>query len=110
MSRDKPEGSEFTARNGYSYRKVKGKWKPLHYIILEEKLGRPVDSKAERAVFIDKNRTNLSPSNLMVQPLASKDTIRSKQRRIATLQDKIREMTAEVNSLQTEINELKLAR
>lgn len=110
MSRDKPEGSEFTAQNGYSYRKVKGKWKPVHYCIVEEKIGRPVNPKEERVVFVDKDRNNLDPSNLIVQPLASKDSVRSKQRRVATLHDKIREMTAEANSLQIEINELKEAR
>lgn len=107
MSRAVDTGSEFTAKNNYTYRKVDDKWVLKHHIIAGEYRGKPIDKATERVTFVDNDRQNLDPSNLRVSPKGTKDPIKSRERRIATLQDKIRELTAELHDLELEVSDLK---
>ena len=60
------DGDENIAANGYKYRRVDSEWVPVHHIIAEQNLGRKLDKQRERVYFIDKDRSNLNPSNIAV--------------------------------------------
>jgi hypothetical protein len=68
VTRGKPaeEGELKVAQNGYTYKKVGNRWKLLHHVIAEEKLGREI-APDEMVCFIDKNRNNLAPKNILVK-------------------------------------------
>lgn len=93
-------GDTNIAKNGYHYTRVEDKWKLTHHIIAETLLGRPLESD-ETVSFEDGDRTNLTPSNIKV---SKKRT--SLKGRIATLNDKIREHTAERDRLQAQHDKL----
>jgi hypothetical protein len=65
MGKSKPEGSTYTADNGYHYTKKDGKFRLTHHIIMEEKLSREI-LPGERVEFIDRDRTNLHPDNIRI--------------------------------------------
>lgn len=94
MGTYRPEGYEMRAANGYHYRKVNGKWKLLHHIIAEERLGRPIDTTSERVIFLDKNCDNLDPSNIVV-----KEKRGGKIQRIAVLEQRIARLQEELAEL-----------
>jgi hypothetical protein len=79
------DGDENVAANGYRYRRVRGVWRPVHHLIAEEKLGRAIDPKRERVIFLDRDRTNLNPDNIMVAKKRYGKSIRAKR-----LEDQIR--------------------
>jgi hypothetical protein len=93
VGKQSPEGSEYTAANAYRYRKQGGKWRLLHHIIMEEKLGRPLE-KGERVFFKDGNRENLDPDNIDCRPIMT-----SKAKRIRQLEDRIEELQTELDQL-----------
>lgn len=65
----RPIGAERTSKDGILYRKVadtgvkKADWKAVHQLIWEERNGRLPDGQI--VVFVDRNRENLSPDNLI---------------------------------------------
>lgn len=63
-----PVGAVTLNANGYSSTKTSTGWRLTHHIIAEESLGRPLDTKVERCIFKDGDRTNLSPDNIAVLP------------------------------------------
>lgn len=81
------------APNGYHYVKWNGTRRLLHHVIAEETMGRELE-KDERVYFIDKDRSNLDPSNIEVRKVA-----KSKQTRIQYLRDRIAMDTEELNEL-----------
>lgn len=93
MGVEREDGSEYTAANGYSYRKVDGNWRLIHHIIAEEMLGRPLTSE-DRIRFKDGNRANLEPDNILV---SEKKT--SKVKRIHYLRTKIALYQEELDEL-----------
>lgn len=95
------EGATRVAKNGYHYTKVGYKWRLTHHLIAEKALGRGVDTETERVVFIDKNRTNLDPSNVQVVP-KGKTTIR---RRIALIEARIIELEGQKYQLERELSD-----
>jgi hypothetical protein len=96
MPRGKPakDGDEYTAANGYRYRKVDGKWMAVHHIIAQEKAGRAIDFSRERVYFIDNNRTNLDPSNIAIGRKK-----RGKLQRINTLRNALLQRMEELQDI-----------
>ena len=96
MGKHRPEGFEYQAMNGYWYRKVDGKWKLIHHIVAEEKLGRKIDPKEERVTFRDNDRDNLSPDNIIVKPKSG-----GRLKRIAQLEERIAKLQEELDLLRS---------
>jgi len=90
------DGDTFVNVNGYHHTRVEGKWRPTHHLILEEKLGRPIDFATEIVRFVDGDRKHLTPGNIIVQKRVNKH---SKEARIAQLEERIREAQAELELL-----------
>lgn len=92
-------GAQRVAQNGYRYTKVANEgerqWRLTHHIRAEEKLGRPIDSTVERVVFKDGDRTNLSFDNLEVRPKGEGPLTRRK----AVLEDRLREVQAQLDDV-----------
>ena len=91
-------GTTRVSKNGYSYTKVldaagKPGWKLTHWIIAEEKLGRPL-ADDERVVFI-KSHTDLSPANIKVV----KRDLPPLDRQINKIQDKIVDLQDQLDGL-----------
>jgi len=90
----RPDGYEYVAANGYSYRKVNGEFVLIHHLIAAEQLGRPHDKATERVVFKDNNRANLDPSNIeVVQKVGGKNKrIETLLVRRAAIDEELREL------------------
>lgn len=58
-------GDTRVSLNGYHYTRTATKWTLTHRLIAEFKLGRPLKD-IERVRFIDNDRTNLDPDNIVV--------------------------------------------
>lgn len=84
------DGDEYVAQNGYKYRRVAGKFRLVHHIIAEQKLEREIDTKAERVVFVDGDRTNFDPDNISVLPKSSNSA-----RRVAQIEHRVEELMNE---------------
>jgi len=83
-------GTERISANGYKYRKVdNGVWVLVHRLLAEEKLGRKLNEN-EYAAFIDGDRTNFDPQNIIVR-LRGRASLR---RRLAQVEARLAEMTA----------------
>jgi hypothetical protein len=92
------DGTVRVSTNGYSYTKSEGKWRLTHHLIAEAKLGRAL-APGERVEFKDKDRENLSPENILVR-VKGEGSI---TRRIAVIDDRIRELQAERDLLVAEL-------
>lgn len=104
--RRKP-GDVVVAKNGYSYTYVQeGKEVKrilTHHLVARKKYGRP-PAENERVVFDDGDRTNLDPSNISYA-IKNGDTRKALLRRKATLEDKINELQAELDLVNTKLTE-----
>lgn len=88
MARGKPskDGDERWSKNGYLYRRVgPGNWRPVHHIIAEEALGRPINTSVDYVRFKDGDPKNLKPENIEVVPKGKA----SLRRQIAALESRI---------------------
>jgi hypothetical protein len=92
------DGTIRVSANGYSYTKSDGRWRLTHHIIAEANLGRPL-APGERVEFKDKDRTNLKPENVLVRTKGEG----SVTRRLAVIDDRIRELQAERDLLVAEL-------
>lgn len=93
------DGDTFVNKNGYHHTRVDGKWRSTAHVIMEEKLGRPLDKETEMVRFADGNRTNLDPDNIVLQARPGQ---RSREARIAQIEAKIFDLQAELLELQRE--------
>lgn len=93
-----PLGSERVAQNGYHYIKTPQGWRLKHHIIAEKTLGRPIDTKIETVKFLDRNRTNFDPANIVVEPKRNV-TVASRKARI---ESRIEELQAQLHELEDE--------
>lgn len=92
-------GDEYTAPNGYTYVKVVGRsWVLKHWLVKEAELGRQINSKTERVIFLNGDRTDLRPENIEVRPKANGST----GKRRAQLEERIRELQAQLDELDEE--------
>lgn len=61
------DGTITEAQNGYRYIYINGKRKALHWHIAElARGGKEIDSETERVIFLDKDRHNLDPTNILI--------------------------------------------
>jgi hypothetical protein len=58
-------GATRVSPNGYHYTRTEEKWICTHVLVAEEMLGRKL-TKDERCRFLDGDRTNLDPNNIVV--------------------------------------------
>lgn len=82
-------GTERWSPNGYLYRRLDTHWELVHRLIAEEKLGRKL-SENEYATFADGDRKNLDPDNIVIR-VRGRSSLR---RRLAQVQERIRELQA----------------
>jgi septal ring factor EnvC (AmiA/AmiB activator) len=91
-------GDVRVAKNGYHYTRTEKCWRLTHHIIMEKKLGRPLEPD-ERVVFVDGKRTNQTPTNLEVREKGRG----SLHRRRAQLQARVEELQAEISEIDREL-------
>ena len=96
--RTSPVGTETVNANGYTQVKTDTGWTGKHTLVLEEKLGRKLRS-GERAIFVDGDKSNLSPDNIELATTSTK----SVQSRIAKLQAEIEDRQALIKDLEEEL-------
>lgn len=88
-------GSRRKAPNGYWYEQTADRGQVLvHWLVMEEKLGRKINPAVERVCIIDGNKDNLSPDNIEVRPkhVATKAATRARiEARIEELQAQLEE-------------------
>lgn len=112
MSRERRKvGDVVVAANGYSYTYVPGEEdKPkrvlTHWLVAEKKYGRP-PREDEMVRFLDTNRRNLDPSNIVYS--SKSNPISSLRRRRNTLLDKIREYEEEIKDIEKQLAEAGVA-
>lgn len=85
-------GDERWSPNGYHYTKTKSGWQLTHRMLMEEKLGRPL-LPTERVVFKNSNRRDVRIENLVLTEV--KTDLKKMRQKLATIQDKIRELQAQ---------------
>jgi hypothetical protein len=90
------DGDTFVNANGYHHTRVEGRWRATHHLIIEEKLGRPIDHAVEMVRFADGDRRNLKPENIVIQARVNR---RSKEAIITKLQSRIADLQAELELL-----------
>jgi hypothetical protein len=100
MPRGRPaeDGAKRWSPNGYHYTRVDGKWRLTHHLIMEKKLGRPINTETEMVRFIG-SRRDLRPENIEIIP---KNKV-SERKRLATLEAQIKELTAQRDMLLEEL-------
>lgn len=81
-------------KNGYHHTKTEEGWRLTHHIIAERSLGRALKT-GESVRFIDGDRANLDPKNLVVIVRGSG----SLRGQIARLDERIRELQAQREEL-----------
>lgn len=106
-------GDVVVSANGYSYTYIPDRsGKPVriltHWLIAEKKYGRP-KKDGEKVVFIDKDRKNLNPSNIEYTTKPGGGTNSSKKsltRRKIILEDRLREIRAELHEIDERLKEM----
>jgi len=91
-------GDTRVAPNGYHYTRTEKEWRLTHHIEAEKILGRPLREN-ERVEFKTKNKLDFSPENLHVT-IQGRGSLR---RRKAQLEDRIRELQAELDEVSREL-------
>jgi len=95
-----PVGTTFTNVNGYHHTKVERRgFVATHVLLMEEKLGRRLE-KNEFVKFLDNDRSNLDPSNLV---LRTRGDAKSPQARLAMIEARIEDLQAEAEEIRKEI-------
>jgi hypothetical protein len=92
-------GDRFKNKNGYTYEKTENGWEPVHQLIAEKRLGRPLKPE-ERAAFKDNDRTNLADDNIIIVPKYSKQSARAK---LIRTEEQIRELQEQAQELREQI-------
>lgn len=82
-------GTERTSPNGYRYRKTEDGWELVHRLLAEEKIGRKL-TENEYATFKDGDKTNLEPTNIIIQ-IRGRSSLR---RRLAQIDARLAELNA----------------
>lgn len=96
MGSRRKDGDVVIAQNGYSYTYIQNgqglKRVLTHWLVAEAKYGRP-PAPDERVIFTDGDRKNLKPDN--VEYVKKGNQKKALQRRLAYLDDRLRELNAE---------------
>lgn len=100
MSRGKSarDGDVFVNQNGYHHTRVDGAWVATHRYLAEQKLGRKLGPD-EYASFVDGDRSNLDPANIVVKKRGQT----SLRRRRANLVSRIEELQVELTIIDEEL-------
>jgi hypothetical protein len=93
-------GDTRVAQNGYHYTRTKDGWKLTHHVIAESRMSRAVRGD-ERVVFVDRDRTNLDPSNISVQ----KKITGSLRKKEANLIARIQELQGQLEEVRRQIKD-----
>lgn len=96
-------GATRVANNGYHYTKTKEGWVLTHHLTAEKLLGRPLDSN--EIVKFKAPKFKRDPHNPDGIKVIKKKTS-SLRRRKAVVEDKIRELQAELNQINKELRDL----
>jgi hypothetical protein len=91
-------GDTRIAPNGYHYTRTENGWRLTHHIRAEQYIGRPLREN-ERVEFVTKDRLDFSEGNLHVT-LQGRGSLR---RRLAQLEARIAELTAERDEVRTRL-------
>lgn len=91
-------GETMVSKNGYHHTRDATGWVATHRLVAEQNLGRPLEPN-ERVAFIDGNRSNLDPSNIVV---TTKRTA-SIRKQIARHKAKIKDLQAQVAILERQL-------
>jgi len=83
--------------NGYNNTRTEDGWRPTHHLVAEAKYGRGLTA-ADRVKFVDGDKTNLQPENIIVVPRTTK----SASVRLAKLYALRAEIDAEIRELESE--------
>lgn len=95
-------GATRVAQNGYHYTKVEGRgWVLTHWLTMEKHLGRLIDPAKEQCRFKDK-KFKRDPYNLEGIMIIKKKTS-SLRKRLAVVEDRIRELEAEKKYIEGEL-------
>jgi hypothetical protein len=96
-------GTTRVAKNGYHYTKTEGKWVLTHWLTAEEKLGRKLEEN-EMVKFKDPKFKHdpYNPQGIIV--IKKKTT--SLRRRKAQIEDRIRELQAELEFIDKQLDKL----
>lgn len=100
-------GATRVAKNGYHYTKVEGRestWVLTHWLTIERTLGRQIDPGKETVRFRE-GFTKADYNNPEAIQVIKKRTT-SLRKRLATVEDRIRELEAEKQYLLREIDKL----
>jgi len=92
-------GDTNIAANGYHYTRTESGWRLTHHLVAEKKYDRFVDPAKEMVVFLDKDRTNFSPSNIEIR----QKNVGTNEKRIARIKAHIEELQAELEELESGI-------
>lgn len=87
-------GETRTAPNGYHYTRTDAGWELTHRLIIEDRLGRKLTPE-ERVRFVDGDRSNRDPDNLVVYEIREA----SRNRKRARIEARIEELQAQLNEL-----------
>lgn len=106
MARGKLEanGTTRVAKNGYHYTKVEERgWVLTHWLTIEATLGRRIEPERESVRFANGyNKENYdNPKAIVVVPKKSS----SLRKRRATLEERVREMQAEIEQINRQLEE-----
>jgi len=97
-------GQTRVAQNGYHYTKVEERgWVLTHWLTMEKKLGRLIDPAKEQVRFVSK-AAKRDPYDVSGLVLVKKRTS-SQRKRLAVIEDRIRELEAEAAYIRKELGE-----
>lgn len=91
-------GDKRVAPNGYEYTRTESGWRLTHHLVAESILERPLQAD-EGVYFKDGKRHNLDPENIAVREKGRG----SLRRRLAHIEDRIRELSAERDEIKQEL-------
>jgi len=92
-------GDTHTAPNGYHYTRTEKGWQLTHHVIMEAKIGRPINKDTETVRFRDHDRDNLDPDNIYIEPKKTQTA----NRRLAVMIAQRAELDAQIKAIQAEI-------
>lgn len=98
-------GETKVSPNGYHYTRTETGWELTGRLIAAKNIGRKL-RRDEQVRYFDGNRNNLSPDNITVR----KVTAVTPDKRLARLEDKLREIQAQIDDCKEEIRQRDLAK
>lgn len=98
-------GDENVSANGYTYVKTSTGWILKHWLVAEEKLGRPI-TKSDRVSFKDRDRTNFDPDNIIITEKGSPRNS-GMSKRLTTIEERMISYVEDHEDKSVALNDLK---